>query len=322
MSMTLVEGAKYSNDVLQKGVIELLVKDDPLLERLQFKDIKGNGLTYNEETTLSGAQFYAIGDTWVEATSTVTQRTATTHILGGDADVDNFLKATRSNIQDLMSEQIQAKTKAIRRAFLDMAIYGDSDNDANGFDGLHSLITSLTYNTVTVATSTGTAVVLSLEKSEQALDLIKNGDADVIMMTKQMRRSINKYLRGVGGINTVESQGKLLQTLHDKLVIVSDHLSNDESCDKDYGTNQFGHDDTDGIALANDDNATSIFYLQFAPNAFSGIQSQALTTERFAKLETKDAARVRIKWYPSVMLQSLISCAKLTGTSPTGTVTA
>lgn len=35
MALTLVEAAKYSNDILQKGVIELIVKDDPILERLQ-----------------------------------------------------------------------------------------------------------------------------------------------------------------------------------------------------------------------------------------------------------------------------------------------
>jgi hypothetical protein len=321
MALTLVEGAKYSNDVLQRGVIEELVKDDPLLERLQFKDIKGNGLTYNTESTLSGADFYAVGDTWAESTSVVTQKTAVTRILGGDADVDNFLKATRSNVQDLMGEQITAKTKAIRRTFLDMAIYGAVSIDTKGFDGLHSLMTSLTLNTVTVATSTGTPVALSLLKAEEALDLIKNGKADVVLMTKTMRREINQYLNGVGGVTKTEVQGKTVQTLNDIPIVVSDHLSNDESCDKDYGTNQFGFDYGDGIALANDDNSTSIFFLQFAPIAFCGVQSQPITTERFAKLETKDAARVRIKWYPSVMLQSLISCSKVTGIAPSTTVT-
>lgn len=322
MAMTLVEAAKYSNDVLQKGVVELLVKDDPLLQRLQFKDIKGNGLTYNEETTLSGAQFYGVGDVWIESTSVVTPRTAVTQILGGDADVDNFLKATRSNEQDLMAEQIAAKTKAIKRTFLDMAIYGDKDNDANGFNGLHSLMTSLTYNTVTLSTQTGTPAAVTMVKLEETIDLIKNGDAQMVLMTKQMRRSINKYLNGVGGVTKMDVQGQTVQTINNVPIAVSDHLSNDEACNKDYGSSQFGHDDSDGIALGQDDNATTIFILQFTPYAFCGIQSQALTTERFAKLETKDASRVRIKWYPGIMLQSLISCSKLTGGDPTGTVTA
>ena len=105
--------------MLQKGVIELLVKDDPLLKKLPFKDIKGNGLTYNVETTLSGAKFYHVGDVWVESTSVVTQATAHTAILGGDADVDNFLQATRGDLQNLMQEQIVAKTKAIKKTFLE-----------------------------------------------------------------------------------------------------------------------------------------------------------------------------------------------------------
>tara|TARA_Y100000310_G_scaffold320373_1_gene376769 strand:- start:5982 stop:6950 length:969 start_codon:yes stop_codon:yes gene_type:complete len=322
MALTLVEAAKYSNDVLQRGVIELLVKDDPILTKLQFKDIKGNGLTYDRESTLSGAQFYNVGDTWVESTSVVSQSTAYTKILGGDADVDNFLKATRSNIQDLMQEQIAAKTKAIKRTFLDMAIYGDVDTDIKGFDGLHSLMTSLTYNTVTMSSSSGTPAALSLASAEQAMDLIKDGKADVVMMTKMMRRYINKYLNGVGGITKADIQGKTVQTLFDVPIVVSDHVSDDESCDKDYGSSQYGHNDADGVGLGDDDNATSIFFLQFAPKAFCGVQSMPLTVDRLGNLETKDAQRVRIKWYPSVMLQSLISCAKLTGVDPDGTVTA
>jgi hypothetical protein len=321
MALTLVEGAKYSNDILQKGVIEELVKDDPLLERLQFKDIRGNGLTYNTESTLSGADFYAVGDTWIESTSAVTQKTAVTRILGGDADVDNFLRATRSDQQDLMTEQITAKVKAIRRTFLDMAIYGDIDTDTKGFDGLHSLMTSATLNTVAVGGSSGSPAALSLLKVEQALDLIKNGKADVVMMTKQMRREINQYLNGVGGITKSDIQGKTVQTLFDIPIVVSDHLSDDESCDKAFGS-VYGHNDGDGVGLGDDDNSTSIFLLQFAPYGFTGVQSKPVTTERFAKLETKDAARVRIKWYPSVMLQSLISCAKVTGIAPSTTVTA
>ncbi len=36
MAMTLVEAAKYSNDVLQAGVMEKMVYQDPILERLQL----------------------------------------------------------------------------------------------------------------------------------------------------------------------------------------------------------------------------------------------------------------------------------------------
>jgi len=323
MAMTLVEASKYSNDVLQKGVIELLVKDDPILSRIQWKDIKGNGLTYDVETTLSGADFYSVGDVWNESTSVVTQHTANTRILGGDADVDEFLATTRSNMQDLMGEQIAAKTKAIQRAFNDAALYGYGTTETTKFDGLHSLMISETYNTVPLGTVSGTEVLLNLRRLEEAVDMIKNGKPDVILMSKQMRRYINVFLNGVGGLTKTDVQGKTVQTLFDIPIVVSDHISDTETVNKLY-TTYYGHDYTLGTGLATTDTATSIFVLQFAPEAFCGIQSGGpIKVKRFKdELETKNAKRVRLVWYPGVMMQSIISCSKVTGIDVDGAVAA
>src|SRR3990172_10426747 len=101
MALTLAEAAKLSNDVLLTGVIETIIYDSPVLQLLPFIEIVGNGLTYNQENAAASAAFYDVGDTWAESTPTFTQLTATLKILGGDADVDNFLAATRSNLQDI-----------------------------------------------------------------------------------------------------------------------------------------------------------------------------------------------------------------------------
>ncbi len=55
MALTLAEAAKLSNDVLLQGVIETIVKDSPVLQRLPFIEIVGNGLTYNREATAPSA---------------------------------------------------------------------------------------------------------------------------------------------------------------------------------------------------------------------------------------------------------------------------
>jgi len=322
MALTLVEASKYSNDILQVGVIELLVKDDPILERLLFKDIKGNGLTYNVEATMSGAGFYAVGDVWVESTSIIEQHTAVTTILGGDADVDNFLKATRSDLQDLMGEQINAKIKAVKHKFMTMFYYGwngATPVDTKGFTGLHGLIkeTNVNYpNTVTDGATGNPGSTFSMSQLELAIDLVKNGKPDLIIMSKNMRRFINKYLRGVGGISYRDAAQGRIQELFEVPVAVSDYISNTEDCTKDYGpaagANEFGHDYTMGTPWTAS-TGTSIFVLQFAPDAVCGIQSLPITTEPIGKLETKDADRVRIKWYPGLMLQNIISVSKVTG---------
>jgi HK97 family phage major capsid protein len=85
MALTLVEASKLSNDTLLSGVIETIAQESPVLQRLPFAEIVGNGLTYNRENVAPTAAFYDVGDTWAESTPTFTQVTATLKVMGGDA---------------------------------------------------------------------------------------------------------------------------------------------------------------------------------------------------------------------------------------------
>ena len=71
-----------------------------------------------------------------------------------------------------------------------------------------------------------------------------------------------------------------------------------------------------------DDGGTTMFFLKFGDQQCSGIQSLGITVERLGNLETKDAERVMLKWYPGLMLQNLVSCSKVTGIDANGTVAA
>lgn len=321
MAMTLVEAAKYSNDILQVGVIEKLTKGDPVLERLPFKEIKGNGLTYNVETTRAGADFYNVGDTWVEKTSTVTQATAFLKILGGDADVDNFLKATRGDQQDLMAEQITSKTLEMKDEFLEHLYYGYNTGNPKEFDGLQYLLRDTTYNSLALGTASGTPHLLNLSSLETVVDMILDGPADLMIMSKGMRRYINVFLNGVGGLTKADVQGKTVQTLFDIPVAVSEHIGNDESCDLAYGST-YGHNYADGGHGVDDDGATTIFVVKFDPKGLCGIQQQPIQVDRLGYLETKDAERVRLKWYCGIMLQNIRYVSKVTGVDYDGTVAA
>src|SRR5687768_16798258 len=104
MAMTKVEAAKLTQDMMLRGVIETIVTESMILELLPFMEVTGTAVTYNREATLPAATFYDVGDTWTEATPTFTQVTATLKILGGDADVDNFLQATYADPNDVEAE--------------------------------------------------------------------------------------------------------------------------------------------------------------------------------------------------------------------------
>jgi hypothetical protein len=169
-----------------------------------------------------------------------------------------------------------------------------------------------------VGTNNTTPALLSLQKLEKAIDLIKGYKPNIMVMSKMLRRYINVYLRGAGGITWEERANGRVQTLFGIPVHASDYILDTENCDQNLTT--FAFEPTTPVATS--DGATSIFVLSFDPKACCGIQARPLEVENLGSLETKDATRVRIKWYCSMMLQSIISCSKVSGIDPDGTVAA
>ena len=194
MALTLEEAAKLSNDMLLQGVVETIVKDSPVLQRLPFIEIVGNGLTYNQEKTLPNIDFYDVGDTWAESTPTFEQITANLKIMGGDADVDNFLKTTRSNIQDLEAAVIELKAKALKDKFEDIFIYGDSSSSPKQFDGVRLLIDTTTASDQVIAAG-ATGATLTLSMLDELIDAVKGGKPDILLMSRRSRRKINALAR-------------------------------------------------------------------------------------------------------------------------------
>src|SRR5581483_6345114 len=222
MALTLAEAAKLSNDVVLQGVIETIILDSPILQALAFIEITGNGLTYNRENTNPNATFFAVGDTWPEATPTFTQITATLSILGGDADIDNFLLTTRSNIQDLQAAVIRLKAKAVQQKFEDTFINGDTALDPKSFDGVDKLITG------GQVTSMGTnGATLTLAKLDELIDLVKGGGPSILLMSKRSRRTLNNLARTTGSFLQTDRNdfGQMVQFYDGIPIGVSDYIS-------------------------------------------------------------------------------------------------
>lgn len=151
MTISLAEASKLSTDILLKGIIETVVKDSPILEKLPFIQIVGNSLKYNREKALPGAAWYApVTGTWVQSEPTFEQCSAALCVLGGDADVDNFLKATRSNVQDLEAAVIEQKAKAIRHEFENAFLNGETSVDPNQPDGIYKIMKGTAWAVATV----------------------------------------------------------------------------------------------------------------------------------------------------------------------------
>jgi len=302
MALTLDEAAKLSNDMLLQGVVETIVKDSPILQQMPFIEIVGNVLTYNQEKTLPTIDFYEVGDTWTESTPTFEQKTATLKIMGGDADVDNFLKATRSNIQDLEAAVVELKAKALRDKFEDTFIYGDS-SDNKQFDGLRKLIDTTTASDQVVAMG-ATGATLTLAKLDELIDTVKGGKPDILLMSRRSRRKINALVRAAGGmIDTDRDKWGNFVQLWDGIPIGV----NDWILDTHVLTGSVETATTGGTC-------STIYAFQMGEGALCGLTGPGhLTVEPIGSLETKDASRTRIKWYCSLALFSSIKAAALIG---------
>ncbi len=307
MSLTLVEAAKLSNDVLLRGVMETTVKDSPILQRMPFIEIMGNALTYNRENVMASAGWYDVGDTWVESTPTFTQLTAALKILGGDADVDNYLKKSRSNVQDIEAAIIELKAKALRHEFERAFIYGNSATAPKEFDGMLKAINTGAASSQVLCPGGATGGTMALSHLDQLIDAVRGQKPDLLLMSRRSRRKITALIRASGG--TIESwpsapgsAGQSVQAYNGVPIGVSDYLLDTHTVAGSVET------------AYNGGSSSVIFALCFGEGAVSGISAPGLMEiERLGSLETKDASRTRIKWYCGLADFSVVKRAALIG---------
>jgi len=296
MALTLAEGAKLSNNVVLQGVVETIVRESPVLQALPFIDITGNALVYNQENSLATASFYAVGDTWQESTPTFTQQQATLAILGGDADIDNYLRQTRSNVQDIEAVVLELKAKAIRQTWEQTFISGTGL--ANTFAGLDTLLAAAPASQTIAAGTNGNTLTLAL--LDQLIDAVRPGKPDMLLMSRRSRRQLTALVRASGAlIETHINQFGMWQEYYNGIPIgVSDYISETQT----QGTSNV---------------ATTIYALQFGEGRLCGLQGGGgLQVERVGELETKDAVRWRIKWYTSLAMFGTLCAARLIGVTP------
>lgn len=308
MALTLAEAAKLSNDVVLQGVIETVVKESPVLDRLPFIEIAGNALTYNRENAMASAAWFAVGDTWVESTPTFTQVQTSLGILGGDADVDQYISTTRSNVQDIEAAVLELKAKALAHEFEDKFVYGDGT--ANTPAGVHSLIGAGAQQ---VNQGSGTTpAALSLSNLDSMLDLIKPGRPDFLVCSRRTRRGLSKYMRSLNSPVYFEPDefGRRLMFYDGVPVLVSDFVVDTEA----IASGRFSAK-TGGAS-------TSIFAVKVGEGGgVAGLSNGGIQVENIGSLETKDARRWRCKWYVTLALFATLGLARIDGISSADVVT-
>jgi hypothetical protein len=292
MPFTLYDAQKMTNNVIEQGIIENIILESRVLEMLPFEELNGVALVYNQEATLSGANFYAVGDTWNEQAVTVTQKQTNLTILGGDIDVDSFLQQTYRRPNDLRAEAIAKKAKAVAYSFNSAFFNGNAFVDPKSFNGLSQLVTS--GQTISLGPN---GAAPTLENFDALIDLVKPGKPDALLMSKRTRRGLKKLRRQTNAVLEVDMDmfGRQVEFYDGIPIIVDDNILDNN---------------TIGTATT----CSTVYAVQFGyQRGVMGLTNGGIQYNEIGELETKDAMRMRIKWYCGLLNYRDLALAEMVG---------
>src|SRR3990167_6579882 len=114
---TIAQAQSFTQATLVGGVQKGVVTISDVLKVLPFEDIKGNGLSYNRESTLPTFAFVDRLDDVVVSDLVTTNHTAALKILAGGVDISKFDEKVYSNKNSQKAIQLDAQTKSLARTF-------------------------------------------------------------------------------------------------------------------------------------------------------------------------------------------------------------
>ena len=299
MALSLAESAKLATDMLLAGVIETIIKEEHILDQLPFVEVVGNNFVYNRLNTEPTIAFFNVGDAWTESTPDFTQVSVQLKILGGDADVDNFIQASRANVQDIESAVIQQKAKALARKWADTFINGDIAVDSKSFDGVDKICAGLpAAQTISMGANGGT---LTLARLDELIDAVKTKNVALIM-SRRSRRTLQSLVRTSGAMLEARPGNFLewVQMYNGVPVFINDFIPDNKT-----------------VGTSTDCSTIYCFSMGEADQGVVGLSAPgSLVVERIGELESKDATRHRVKWYTAIAVLSTLSLSRLIGVRP------
>ena len=315
MALSLAEADKYSTNQVLVGVAEITMDQNPLLGLLPFTPIRGNALQYQRELAASAPTFIAAGGTVTEGVPTTSLITTALKILIGDADIDNFLRVTRSKDQDLRAELLAIKARNFADTWGDAAIYGSIDAAAAQFDGLHEIIADDVTAQQLHAGSVATPGVGTFTLLRELVDLIRPRPT-VLIMSRRTRRGIQKLAVSQGwdlALTNVAGIDRQVQTFNEVPILPCDFITDTETIA------------SSAFAAKTGGTASSIFACRLAEDGLFGISAddpnaqddleRIIQVEEVGALETQDARRTRLKAYTALCVKASQAIGRIDGIS-------
>ena len=309
---TLAEAQELVTDRLLAGIIE----EGQLIPVLPVTQLDAKTLIYNREETLPDASFYDIGeDIPAQAQATTVPETATLKRCIGQWDLDNFIKDTYKDPNEIRGLAFSMAKKGVMRKVEDKLLYGNATTTPKEFDGLHALVTVSATASLNMALHAGLLTVggaLTLALLDELIDKVKPLP-DMLLMNFEIYRRLQAVGRGILGqwpltgvmARPGEDVGQVFPTYRGIPIVRTNYLVQTETITG-----------TTGYALQTGGACTSVFAFRKGAVEEGGLTlvtgSPMFEVEEIV-LEDKDANRFRVKWYVTMTNGSTRSLAVIDG---------
>jgi len=336
MAATLAEYKYLGNDAeIRRGIAITIIKEFPWLVDMPFVQISNDASRYKMENAAARADTYEVGETWIEGTPTWEYRDAHLAILGGDADDDNFGRLAAAG-EDTLGAMVELKSKAVANWFGELCILGRTTAVAKysaekNFKGLLRLLCECESSTTTdldgalfsaigsannsqvIGAASGASATLTLDMIDVLVDLVKPKPTHLVM-NRLLRRKLASLARAAG--NNLEHDknalGMPVLRYGEQVILIDDFVPVNFPDPSTLVFAPASYTPTTAVAAGND--TSPILAVRMAEDGLCGINGEGMIqVERFDKLETKDAKRVRIKAYLGMRATNKLAIAGLFG---------
>ena len=297
MAVTFAQAANLAADPVRRGALETAVEVSPVWDRLPWEPIQGNAYAYSKDRVLPGTAFRTVNEGYDESTGLINQDSENIVILGGDADVDQFIEKTMASSRGvLMAAQVRMKLESAQATYVDAMFNGDVTVNPKGFDGLRKRLVG--NQVIDSAAPANTEAFL--DELDALFTQVAGGAPDVVYASTNIISPLKSLGRKVGGADYVNSEitGKREFTWNGvPFIDPGQHWS---------GRRILGYD-----AAAGGDMYAVKFANSWSEGGVMGITNGGLQAYYLGELQEKPAIRTRIDFYCGLVAQGGRAAARL-----------
>lgn len=312
-ALTLLEASKGEPTQLKAGVIQTIIQESPIIEKLPWLPFEGAALQHEVEETMPDATFRDVNEAYTNSFGTTSFYFWGVAIMGGQVKLDNFLQRVMSSRSDQKAKQFASLAKSNAMRF-DYEFF-DGDGTNKGFKGVKTLIED-GFGQKLRNGAAGGGAALQVSKMDQARDLFKNqGDPSEILLNRDTRRNLTAYVRSTAvGITLLEIEKNTLGkriTMYDGMPLtLLGQVRNPSGLEVD--ALRFDQDDGAG---GGGSTSTSMYFVKWGEDDVTGILGAggSFDVVDFGEQQADPTQMGRLEWYPGIAVFNKYSIVRLSG---------